>query len=263
MKRIFYFVSLAALLAGPGQAQSPYRLQFGKEAAAIVAGGAGGGAGVLLKDQTTLFTPDELEGLDPARVNAFDRVAIELSSPSAREASDYFLDGSHVLPLLLLAGRQTRQHFGQISLLWGETMLINGGLTLTSKYAFRRPRPYVFNKEMGTREKQTFNAKTAFFSGHTSMTAANAFFAAKVFSDFYPDSKCRPVVWVAAATIPAITGYLRVRSGRNYPKDVHAGYPVGALTGFFVPHLHKNLNLKQKGIELYGGVDGALMRVVF
>ncbi|MCB0563371.1 MAG: phosphatase PAP2 family protein [Phaeodactylibacter sp.] len=252
-----------ALVIGPGHAQSPYQFSFGKEAAFLGVGGAALVSGVLLKDQTALFTPGELERLDPIQVNAFDRGAIYNSSQSARDASDFFLNGSHLLPLFLLAGQPTRRDFGRIAFLWGETLLVNGGLTMMSKYAFRRPRPYVYNMAIDAQEKQNVNARTAFYSGHTSMTAANAFFAAKVFSDYYPDSKWRPVVWATAATIPAITGYLRVKAGRHYPTDVIAGYAAGALAGYFVPHLHKRAGLRDKGVELYGGVNGALLRVVF
>ncbi len=261
---LFFPVFLVlALAAGPGHTQSPYYLRLGKEAALIGVGGTALVSGILLKDQTTLFSPGELERLDPAHVNAFDRGAVYNTSRAAREASDYFLDGSHLLPLLLLAGRGTRHDFGSIAFLWGETLLVNGGLTLASKYAFRRPRPYVYNLETEARHKQTTNAKTAFFSGHTSMTAANTFFAARVFSDYYPDSKWKPVVWAAAAAVPAVTGYLRVRAGRHYPSDVIAGYAAGALAGYFIPHLHKRPGRKNDGIELYGSMNGALLRVEF
>ncbi|MCO6474970.1 MAG: phosphatase PAP2 family protein [Phaeodactylibacter sp.] len=258
----FHFLVLA-LAFHFSHAQSPYRFNLGKEAAFIGVGGTALVGGVLLKDNTTLFSPDELEGLDPAQINAFDRGAVFNTSRAAREASDYFLDGSHLLPLLLLAGRETRHDFGAIAFLWGETLLANGGLTLASKYAFRRPRPYVYNMNIHARQKQTVNAKTAFFSGHTSMTAANTFFAARVFSDYYPESKWKPVVWTAAATIPAITGYLRVRAGRHYPSDVIAGYAAGALAGYFIPHLHKRPGRKNNGMELYGSMNGALLRVEF
>lgn len=254
---------LSAILAGPCHAQSPYQLGVGKELALIGGGGAALAGGIFLKDQTPLLSDEELARLHPDQVNAFDRGAIYRNSSTAREASDYFLDGSHLLPLLLLAGRDTRRDFGKIAVLWGEAMLVNGGLTMAAKYSFRRPRPYVYNLDIDAREKQHTNARTAFFSGHTSMAAANSFFAAKVFSDYCPDSKWKPVVWAAAATVPAVTGYLRVRAGRHYPSDVIAGYAAGALVGYFIPHLHKWPKLKTKGVELYGGVNGALLRVEF
>ena len=254
---------LLALFTLTGTAQSPYHFHLGRELAFIGGGGVTVAAGVLLKDKTTLFTIAELEQLDPGSVKSFDRRAIYNTSQSARNASDYFLYGSHALPLLLLAGREVRQDFGALAFLWGETLLINGGLTFAAKYAFRRPRPYVYNEEIATSEKLTTSAKTAFFSGHTSMVAANAFFTAKVFSDYYPESKWKPVVWSVAAAVPAITGYLRVEAGRHYPSDVIAGYFAGALAGYLVPHLHKKARGGQKGVELYGGMNGALLRVVF
>ncbi|MCB0596640.1 MAG: phosphatase PAP2 family protein [Lewinellaceae bacterium] len=264
MKWLSFVLSASLLLAfGPVGAQSPYRFSFGKEMAFIGGGGAALAGGALLKNQTTLFTINELERLDPMQVNAFDRGAIDNSSLQAKEASNYFLYGSHVLPLLFVANRQTRHDLGQILFLYGETALMTSGLTLASKYAFRRPRPYVYNTAIDAQEKQKINAKTAFFSGHTSVVAANTFFTAKVFSDYFPDSKWKPVVWATAAAIPAITGYLRVQAGRHYPTDVIAGYAAGALVGYLVPHLHKRPGLKNKGVELYGGTNGALLRVVF
>ena len=93
------------------------------------------------------------------------------------------------------------------------------------------------------------------------MTAANTFFAAKVFSDYYPDSKWKPVVWTAAATIPAITGYLRVKGGRHFTTDVITGYAVGAAVGYLVPHFHKKK--KAKGLSFYGGVNSVLVKYQF
>jgi hypothetical protein len=98
------------------------------------------------------------------------------------------------------------------------------------------------------------NVRTAFVSGHTSITACNTFFAAQVFSDFYPDSKWKPVIWSAAATIPAITGYLRVTAGKHFPTDVMAGYAMGTVIGILVPRLHRNKILKDKGISLNPGM---------
>ena len=260
---IFNTALLLSLIAGAGAAQAPYNLNFGREALVIGAGGASLVGGVLLKDQTALFTPDELARLDPSQVNSFDRGAIDNVSRHAREASDYFLNGSHVFPLLFLANQDTRRDFGKIAFLWGETLMLNGGLTFASKYAFRRPRPFVYNREIDVQYKMTVSAKTAFFSGHTSMTAANTFFAAKVFSDYFPESGWKPVVWSTAVVIPAITGYLRVRAGRHYPSDVIVGYATGALLGYFIPHLHKRPGLKDKGLELHGGLNGALLRLTF
>ena len=131
-------------------------------------------------------------------------------------------------------------------LLWLEGYIVNAGITGLIKYSARRPRPYVFNPEEELTLRQSRNARTSFLSGHTSVTSYNAFFTAQVFSDYYPDSKVKPWVWVGAAVIPAITGILRVQGGRHYPTDVIAGYALGAVTGIVIPRLHRRINDRKK-----------------
>lgn len=92
---------------------------------------------------------------------------------------------------------------------------------------------------IGLNAKLTKSARYSFFSGHTSSAAAMSFFTAKVFSDYFPDSKWKPLVWTMAATLPALTGYFRIKGGKHYPTDVIMGYTVGALIGFFVPYIHQ------------------------
>jgi membrane-associated phospholipid phosphatase len=67
----------------------------------------------------------------------------------------------------------------------------------------------------------------------------NSFFVAKVFADYYPESPWKPLMWAAAAGIPAFTGIMRVKAGEHFPTDVIAGYTFGALLGFFIPHMHR------------------------
>ena len=92
------------------------------------------------------------------------------------------------------------------------------------------------------------------------LVAGTSFLTARLYSDFHPDSKWKPAVWAAAATIPAVTAYLRVQGGKHYPTDVAAGYAVGALTGYFIPKLHKSKKLKVKGVSFYGGPNSALVQ---
>ena len=139
--------------------------------------------------------------------------------------------------------------------LYGEATTINFGLTVITKSFFNRTRPFAYNPDVAEEMKLKRNARTALVSGHTSITACNTFFAAQVFSDFYPDSQWKPVIWGAAAAIPAITGYLRVAAGKHYPTDVMAGYAMGAAIGILVPRLHRNKGLKEKGISLNAGMD--------
>jgi len=262
---MFKCKALVALLftAGIAFGQSPYKMNWKSELAFVAAGAGTFGLGVYQRDQTPLYSLSDLSYLNPNSVNGFDRSTVNDFSLAAHHASDYFWYGSFSAPLWFLAGEKTRKDFGTISALWGETVLINAGLTLLTKYTVRRTRPFVYNSEAPLRKKLLPNAKGSFFSGHTSMTAANTFFAAKVFSDCYPDSNWKPVVWGVAATIPAVTGYLRVKGGRHFPTDVMVGYAVGAAVGVLVPHLHKRKPPKTKGLSFYGGMNGVLVQYKF
>ena len=63
-------------------------------------------------------------------------------------------------------------------------------------------------------------------------------------------------MWAVAASIPAVTGYLRVRAGRHYVTDVATGYALGAAIGWLVPTIHKNSKLQKSGIILLGSPQG-------
>ncbi len=246
------------------RAQSPYTLTWKREGIWFGSGAVVLGLGEYFSRRTPTYTMDALASLDAQQINAFDRKATTFHSESAHRASDVFWYGSHALPVVFLASPRSRSEFGRIAVLYGETLVLNAGLTLLSKSTFRRPRPYVFDPEVASARKQTVNARASFVSGHTSMTAANTFFFARVYSDYHPESPWKPVVWVGAAVIPAITGYLRVRAGRHYPTDVIAGYALGASVGYFVPHLHRpSKKLAAKGVRLLIAPNAAYFSLEF
>ncbi|HLF63721.1 MAG TPA: phosphatase PAP2 family protein [Saprospiraceae bacterium] len=255
------FVSIFFLQLSLGQ--SPYRTRWDKEMLYTGTGIVTFGTGAYLRNKITLFTPEELEHLDQFFVNPTDRQATQMLSGHSDRASDYFMNSAQALPLLFLAGKDTRHHFGQIALMYGETMLITTGLTSITKYAVHRPRPFVYNEDASLSSIQTINAQSSFVSGHTSMTAAATFFAAKVYSDFYPDSEWRPIVWTAAAIVPAVTGYLRIRAGKHYPTDVIGGYALGAAVGILVPHLHRTRDNKKRDFSLTAIPNGFYLTMDF
>lgn len=244
-------------------AQSPYHLSFKRETPYVVTGGALAGLGLYFKDKNPIFTPNELLTLDPNDINPLDRIATNHSSITAHEVSNYLWYGSFALPVSLMLDKKMRQNSGQLCVLWLEACIINAAATQVFKHTFRRPRPFVFDPDADIELKLRTNAKASFLSGHTSMTATNTFFAAKVFSDYYPDSGWKPVVWTVAATIPAVTGLMRVRAGRHYPTDVMAGYALGAFVGCMVPHLHKKPLFGKQDITIIPGFNGANMVWVF
>lgn len=239
-RRSVYLTFLFLLLASVWLvAQSPYEFKLKRELPIITVGLGTGGIGTLLSRNTADLTLDQINSLDPLQINAFDRRAVGNNSEAARDASDIFLYGSHALPFALFAGQRVRQDGWRMPLLWLEGFVVNAGITGLIKYSARRPRPYVFNPAEELTRRQSRNARTSFLSGHTSVTSYNAFFAAQAFADYYPTSQAKTLVWIGAVTIPAVTGWLRVKGGRHYPTDVIAGYVLGAVTGILIPRLHR------------------------
>jgi len=181
-------------------------------------------------------------------------------SPSADKASDIFWASTYIPPFFFLSHQKSRKDFGKIAMLYSEVFFITTGITLIIKSTVKRTRPFAYNPNVPLDKKLTTSARTAFLSGHTSISAANSFFAAKVFSDYFPESKWKPVVWTTAAVLPAITGYLRVKAGKHYPTDTIAGYLLGATAGILIPQLHKK---KMEKVSFYGGTNGVLVQVRF
>lgn len=145
---------------------------------------------------------------------------------------------SLAIPFTLLLDKNIRDHSWQIGLLYFETIAVASVGINISKGLVRRPRPYTYNPDVPESEKQKMDATNSFFSGHTTMSAAGTFFAAKVFCDTHPESKWKPAVWVGAAAIPLATGFYRYRAGKHFPTDVIIGYCWGALSGILIPQLH-------------------------
>lgn len=266
MQRLFFLILLFTFSVHATFSQSPYHFNWKKESSIAGLGLSTLAASYYLGSEVEPFSPDQLSAFDRSNVIGFDRVATYNNSISAQKTSDVLSLGSKMLPVVLLAGKETRHDFTEIAALYAETFLVANGLTTFTKSAVTRPRPFVFNEEIPVADKLDKEARYSFFSGHTSKTAAMTFFTAKVYSDYYPDSKWKPVVWTAAAAIPAVTGYMRVKGGKHYPSDVMVGYVVGALSGILVPQLHKQNPAKAHkldNVDFRVGLASANLRVTF
>lgn len=241
-------------------AQSPYQLNWKTERNLLLAGGITGGIGLYFNTQTNPLDQETIATLDKRNINGLDRIAVNNYSTDAAGLSDIVWGSSHVLPLLYLSSATTNKEFGKIAALYGEAFLLNISITGLIKYTVRRSRPFVYNPTVELAEKQTKTARSSFLSGHTSVTATNCFFVAKVFSDYFPDSKWKPLVWTGAATIPALAGYLRVKAGKHFPTDTIAGYALGAAAGILVPQLHKQ---KDGRFHAFAGGQGIILQWQF
>lgn len=218
---------------------SPYRLSWAVEVPIITAGVGMGVAYLILDQQTPVLTERYINSLDRNDVWELDRAATyNWSKPIAR-VSDAFLYTSFAVPFVLLADRKIRKDYLKIGLMYGEVIALTGALTSLTKNLVKRPRPLVYNELVDLHYKQEKDAQYAFFSGHTSATAAMCFMTAKIFQDYNKGNKAIPWVWAAAATIPAVTGVLRQQAGKHFWTDVVTGYLVGAAIGVLIPELHR------------------------
>jgi membrane-associated phospholipid phosphatase len=197
-------------------------------------------------EQIRSVSRDEIPSIDVSATYNWNKTATHWS--------DVVQVASIVSPLLLLKSDKVRAEKWKIALMGFETQALNLGITGFLKVSIDRKRPFVYNDDAPDELKYRRQVFYSFPSGHTSASAAATFFGATVYSHYYPDSKWKPLVWAAAATLPAITGYLRYEGGKHFLTDVAGGYVLGAAIGILVPKLHKVSNEKVK-INTYGGAD--------
>ena len=266
--RILLLIAVCFLANNPIEAQtsSPYYLSLKRELGIGGTGIIATVSGEYLRSNVKPIIFGDLEEpklLDIDDLNFFKQTLDSSEKPSiASNLSDISLLLSASLPTLFLTTKKTCQDFGTIGLLYLETMLINKGLTDIAKFTVLRPRPYVWSEDFSSDQIINSNDRASFFSGHTSNTAAASFFFARVFSDYFPKSRLKPYVWGVAATLPALTGYLRIRARKHYPTDVITGYIVGGFIGYIVPTLHKR-PINQQKLKVSSNLNGFSLNLDF
>ena len=236
--------------------QGPYKLDIKKDGVLFGIGMTAQLTSLYFAGKLNPIGIDELNQLNPNEVNRFDRRTINLYSLRNQLYSDVLLTSAYFYPALFLIDDKSRKGFLEIGVLSTEVFLLNASLTSIAKLSAKRYRPLAYNLDVPIEKRMSKSARLSFFSGHTSAVSVLSFFSAKVFHDYYPESKWRPAVWTTAALIPAATGYFRVKGGKHFPTDVIVGYLVGAAIGVGVPHLHKKKNKDQKiGFKVHAGVN--------
>lgn len=238
-------------LAGGLFAQSPYELNWKKEGLWLGLAGTGDIAAIFIAAGTDDLSAEAVAGLDKNDINSFDRGAVNNNSIQAQDISDVVQYTSYALPSLFLINKRIRKDYLTLGVMGIEAFLTNAAFTSLTKLTVKRVRPFVYNPDIALEDKTRLHSRMSFYSGHTSTVATLSFFSAKVFNDYFPESKWKPVVWSVAAALPAVNGYLRVKGGKHFPTDVITGYVAGGLVGFLVPHFHKKKNKdKDKKVDL-------------
>ncbi|KXX70654.1 phosphatase PAP2 family protein [Flammeovirga sp. SJP92] len=215
--------------------------------------------GIRMLNNRPSLNLEEIKRLDINSVNQFDRHVFD-HPVEDRENSHNFTDWglyvSVVLPFTLFFDNEIRKDWIEVSLMYLETQMIAVNIyNYLGPGVFRRYRPIAYmqgHPDVPDYELTDNNNERSFFSGHTSNTACGTFFTAKVLTDYHPEwsTGAKIGVYVAAFIPPALVGYYRTRAYKHFYTDVITGCAVGALTGVFVPQIHKKLRTKR-------GADGS------
>ncbi len=221
-----------------------FELKTGREIFLLTLGAGLNVYNAYLQNQVTPLTPVEIIQLDPEQVNPFDRKTID----NYREegAGDYLLYASFLIPLTvpltIFKGDEHKSDWKVWAVMTSELLILNGGFNGILKSSVLRIRPFVYNPDVSLELKTVKNARFSFYSAHTSTTASLTFFTARLFSSYLTDTKTKTLIWIGAVTYPALTGFLRLETGRHFRTDVITGYFFGAFFGYIMPDLHRISN---------------------
>ncbi|WP_159462252.1 phosphatase PAP2 family protein [Fibrobacter sp. UWB16] len=132
--------------------------------------------------------------------------------------------------------------FGAFSLMFVEAFALQNALNQLVRSTQLWPRPYIY-AERGEGRKKAESARGeaygSFYSGHASAAFTVAVFTGEWFSEIYPNSKYKSLVWASSLTLAGAVGVLRVVAGKHYPTDVVVGALVGTGVSFGVLKLHE------------------------
>ncbi|RPH92757.1 MAG: phosphatase PAP2 family protein [Calditrichaeota bacterium] len=240
MKPRFWVIFVICFAVGHALAESPYEPISMKDWSLLGASAVIGAFSHYWGEQIQPLQPYEIADLDHQEINRWDQPATHYYSQTAGELSDWGLKTCILLPSLFVVDSRMRQNGPKLAMMYLETMAAVGVVTEIAKVGIQRIRPYAYNPAVPTTAKLAKDTKKSFFSGHTSASFAGAVFFSKVFSDYYPESKWKSVVWAASLTVASSVGYNRIRAGKHYPSDVAVAAVVGSFLGYFIPQFHKN-----------------------
>lgn len=199
------------------------------------------------KDTTPIV---KILALKKSDINGFDRSVANNYSPKARSTSDLFFYSSMPLPLFLLLDKKIRKDGLRVEMLYLQALGTTGALYSVSAAVADRLRPLSYNPDAPIDERRSGNSRNSFFAGHPALVATSTFFMAKVYADYHPNMKHKWLLYAAAGSLTATTGYLRIKAGYHFYTDVITGVTVGALVGVLVPQLHKNKLLKNSKLTI-------------
>ena len=132
--------------------------------------------------------------------------------------------------------------FGAFTLMFVEAIALQNALNQIVRSTQLWPRPFVYAKSGEGAEKAKDargEAYGSFYSGHASAAFTVATFTGEWFSEIYPNSRYKTLVWASSYALAAGVGILRVVAGKHYPSDVIIGALMGTGVSFGVLKLHE------------------------
>ncbi len=162
-------------------------------------------------------------------------------SQAAAGTSDRLLMLAVLSPLFFQMGAGFDTAMGNATLIYGEAHAANLFVTVATKLAARRPRPYTHSPDPRIQEfadLQGGDAYVSFFSGHASASFTGATAGSLLFAARSDDLFARHTLWGLDFLMAGITAQMRVRGGRHYRTDIWTGTAVGIGMGVLVPWLH-------------------------
>ncbi len=192
---------------------------------------------------------------NPDDVNAFDRVAIGYSSFAAEALSDVTVGAVLVVPLVLdTVDLGLTEPLLEDTLVFAETLAINGALVTATKHIVQRPLPRTYAGE--DRLVHSAEGYRAFYSGHTA-TAFAGLSAAAMTLRLRHGEHVWP--WLVVLVVGGSVAVERVATGTHFPSDVIVGALVGTATGIVVPWLHVRARTRAGGLVLAPREDGLML----
>ncbi len=188
-------------------------------------------------------------------------------SDSASWLSDLTLISSLAIPLVVTLPDGFSGGFdgdnARRTLLYGESLAINGLLSTITKYVVQRPRPYTYHPDPRVKKfasEAGKDTRLSFYSGHASTAFAAAVAGSYLFAANSDDRDARAVMWFTEVMLATATANLRVRAGRHFYSDIVLGAIVGSAIGFIVPALHEDEAgvLRPSGRE-WAGIAGGII----
>jgi len=223
-----------------GQTQQPYNSYPKLDYSIIVASVSLAGHGFHKRQTKKGLDSMYVRSLDPNQFRGMNLQVTKNFSMKASRASDVLFALGIIGPFFLYKDNYIRKDFSTTFPILLQTLSITTmAYTVTAGYV-DKCRPYTYNEDVPWKRRCSSKAKNSLYAGHPSITAAGAFYAAQVYSDYYPDSKNKYYVWGAATALTLACSYLRYEGGYHFPIDIVIGTSLGTVIGIMTPILHRN-----------------------